>query len=375
MPPRSPFFTVLANDPGSGARCGRIQTHHGEIETPIFMPVGTAGTVKALTPAQLTEAGAQIILGNTYHLLLRPGTDIIARFGSLQRFMGWPGPILTDSGGFQIFSLKENVRLAQEGVTFKSHLDGAEVFLSPERAVEVQNVIGSDIQMVLDTFAGQPASREADLRALALTSHWAARARRHFLESGSEHAQFGIVQGGLHSDLRARAIEDLTRIGFEGYAIGGLSVGESRHEFERILTGLLPLMPPDRPRYLMGSGTPEEILTAVERGVDMFDCVLPSRNARNGTLFTSRGKVRIKNECHKADESALDPACNCYTCRNFSRAYLRHLFMAREILSPILNTIHNVSFYLAFMGKIRYAIRSGEFRRFQEGFLSHYGGE
>ncbi len=375
MSVRSPFFTVQQQDPGAAARCGRIETANGPIETPIFMPVGTAGTVKALTPAQLTDAGAQIILGNTYHLLLRPGPDIVARFGSLRKFMGWPGPILTDSGGFQIFSLRSNVRLSQEGVTFRSHLDGSPVFLSPERAVEVQNALDSDIQMVLDHFAGQPASREDDLRALTLTTHWASRARRHFLASGSENAQFGIVQGGLHSDLRARAIDDLIRIGFEGYAIGGLSVGESRSEFERILTDLLPRMPAASPRYLMGSGTPEEILTAVGCGVDMFDCVLPSRNARNGTLFTTRGKVRIKNECHKADESPLDPDCHCYTCRFFSRAYLRHLFMAREILSPILNTIHNVSFYLAFMGKIRYAIRSGGFHQYKQDFLSQYGGE
>jgi queuine tRNA-ribosyltransferase len=369
------FFLPNKKDSRTSARTGVLETKMGTIQTPVFMPVGTAGTVKALTVEQLETIGAEIILANTYHLFLRPGLDVIRRFGSLHRFMSWSRPILTDSGGFQIFSLNENARVSREGVKFKSHLDGSSFFLSPETVVDVQNDFGSDIQMALDYFAHYPAARGDDEKALDITSEWAARARERFLETNRDNFQFGIVQGGLYEDLRRRALETLVGIGFDGYAIGGLSVGESRRDFERILDNLAPLLPESTPRYLMGSGTPEEILFAVERGIDMFDCVLPSRNARNGTLFTWSGKVKIKNEKHKLDRGPLDDRCPCYTCRRYSRGYLRHLFMSREILSSVLNTIHNVHFYLDFMSKIRYSIQSDKFADFKETFLALYRGE
>jgi len=364
-------FEVLARD--GRARSGRAVTDNGAFDTPAFMPVGTAGSVKALTPTQLREAGAQIILANTYPLFLRPGTAVISVFGSLRRFMGWDGPVLTDSGGFQIFSLRGNARVGEEGVRFQSHLDGSRFTLSPEDAVDIQNVLDSDIQMVLDHFAPHPASRAQDERALRLTTAWAARARKRFLRSRrGGNAQFAIVQGGLHADLRQRSLAELAAMDFEGYAVGGLSVGESTTEFRSVLGPLAPQLPEDKPRYLMGAGTPEDILFAVGSGVDLFDCVLPSRNARNGTLFTSRGKVRIKNEKYKADPRPLDESCACATCRRFSRAYLRHLFLSREILASVLNTVHNIHFYLDFMAKIRYAILSGAFAEFQSTFLAGF---
>ena len=369
------FFAQTGRDERCSARTGRIATKKGAIETPVFMPVGTAGTVKALTPQQLDDAGAQIILANTYHLFLRPGTDVIGRFASLHRFMAWDKPILTDSGGFQIFSLRANAKVGDDGVHFKSHLDGSSFFLSPEAVVDVQNILDSDIQMVLDHFAPHPASRAQDEKALKLTSLWAARARERFLKTNRNNFQFGIIQGGLHGDLRERSLLELAAMDFEGYAIGGLSVGESPAEFQRILQPLAPMLPAAKPRYLMGSGTPEDILFAVANGMDMFDCVLPSRNARNGTLFTARGRVKIKNEQHKFSDQPLDGGCSCYTCRNFSRAYLRHLFMSREILASILNTIHNIHFYLDFMAKIRYAIQSHKFIEFKEDFLALYKGD
>ena len=367
------FFEVTARDPSGGARCGIIHTGNGPVPTPVFMPVGTAGTVKALTGEQLQAAGAPIILANTYHLFLRPGTEVIKGFGSLHRFISWPKPILTDSGGFQIFSIRDNVRVSRDGVRFKSHLDGSALTLTPESVVDIQNIFASDIQMVLDRFAPHPAAFRDDEQALELTQHWAERARHRFLETGHHgNHQFGIVQGGLFPELRRRSLAGLLDIGFDGYAIGGLSVGESRSEFAATLSFLLPLMPPEKPRYLMGSGTPPEILLAVDLGVDMFDCVLPSRNARNGTLFTSRGKVRIKNEKYKTDPRPIDADCGCPTCRRHSRAYLRHLFVSREILAAVLNTIHNIHFYLDFMAKIRYAIASNRFREFKETFLALY---
>jgi queuine tRNA-ribosyltransferase len=369
------FFSQIDRDESCAARIGRIETKKGSIDTPVFMPVGTAGTVKALTPRQLDEAGAQIILANTYHLFLRPGTEVIKRFASLHRFMAWDKPILTDSGGFQIFSLRANARVDDQGVRFKSHLDGSSFFLSPEAVVDIQNILDSDIQMVLDHFAPYPAVRAQDEKALRLTSHWAARAREHFLKTRQHNFQFAIIQGGLHADLRERSLQELRAMDFDGYAIGGLSVGENQQEFQQILQPLAPRLPADKPRYLMGSGTPEDILFAVENGVDMFDCVLPSRNARNGTMFTSRGRVKIKNEKYKFDDQPLDSACSCYTCRCFSRAYLRHLFMAKEILASILNTIHNIHFYLDFMTKIRYAINSHKFIEFKEIFLALYKGD
>ncbi len=365
-------FDILGFDSDTHARLGIIATKRGTIETPIFMPVGTAGSVKSLTMDHLIQSNAQIILGNTYHLFLRPGLDVIRQFGSLHDFISWPRPILTDSGGFQIFSLQGQSKISRKGVEFKSHLDGSRFFLSPEDVVDVQNILDSDIQMVLDNFANYPADREDDEKALAITDEWAERARRQFLSTNRDNAQFGIVQGGLLEDLRVRSLQRLVDLNFEGYAVGGLSVGEPREDFDRIVSFIVPQMPKEKPRYLMGSGTPEEILFAVEHGIDMFDCVMPSRNARRGTLFTSRGRLSIKNERFKKDEKPLDEACECYTCRNFSRAYLRHLYISREISSAVLNTIHNIHFYLDFMRKIRYSIKLREFNPFKESFMSLY---
>jgi len=375
LPRSALFFAATARDDRCQARAGRVSTKNGAFDTPAFMPVGTAGTVKALTPEQLRQAGAQVILANTYHLFLRPGTDIIRKFGSLHRFMAWDKPILTDSGGFQIFSLRSNSRVSEQGVRFQSHLDGSRFDLTPENVVDIQNVLDSDIQMALDYFAPHPASRAQDEKALRLTGAWAARARERFAATNRRNSQFAIVQGGLHEDLRERSLRELAALDFEGYAVGGLSVGESQADFQRILRPLAPELPAGKPRYLMGSGTPEDILFAVENGMDMFDCVMPSRNARNGTLFCSQGKIRIKNERYKGDPLPLDEGCSCYTCRNFSRAYLRHLFISREILASILNTIHNIHFYLDFMAKIRYAIHSRGFVEFKENFLALYKGD
>ena len=370
MAEKPSFFVETARDKDSHARAGIIATGRGNIKTPVFMPVGTAGTVKGLTGRQLVECGAQIILGNTYHLFLRPGLEVIDLFSSLHGFMGWSGPILTDSGGFQIFSLRDRSRVEEGGVHFQSHLDGTPFFLTPQDVVAIQNRLDSDIQMVLDCFAPYPAQRAEDERALTLTGAWAARAREAFLKSGRGRRQFAIVQGGLHLDLRELSLDQLKTLDFDGYAVGGLSVGEQPGEFEEIVNFIMPRLPSDRPRYLMGCGSPEEIVFAVSRGADMFDCVLPTRNARNGTLFTSRGKLRIKNEKYKKDENPLDPNCHCYTCRHHSRAYLRHLYLAGEILAAVLNTVHNLHFYLDFMSEMRYAINSGEFGTWKDSFLS-----
>jgi len=365
-------FRLEHSDPGSHARAGRLATLHGEIETPVFMPVGTAGSVKGILPSRLSELGARIILGNTYHLFVRPGLDVIRGFGGLHRFISWPGALLTDSGGFQIFSLQGRTRVDDHGVRFQSHLDGSPFQLTPEDVVDIQNVLGSDIQMVLDHFAGYPASRDEDADARRRTALWARRARERFLESQSENAQFAIVQGGLHEDLRRESLQELREMDFEGYAVGGLSVGEPRPEFERIVAYTAPRLPRDRPRYLMGSGTPEEILHAVAAGIDMFDCVMPTRNARNGSLFTRNGRLSIKNERFRHDSLPPDPACGCYTCRNFSRAYLRHLYLSREINSAVLNTIHNLRFYLDLLKDIRYSIRLDRFAAFKDAFLEQY---
>lgn len=370
-----PGFSLIGACGGSQARAGKLLTKRGIVETPVFMPVGTAGTVKALTAEQLKAMDAQIILANTYHLCVRPGPEIIRGFGSFHRFASWDRPILTDSGGFQIFSLEGMSRITRDGVHFRSHLDGSPLFFTPESVVDFQILLDSDIQMVLDYFARFPSSREEDEKAMQLTLQWAERSRNHFLKNPCGNLQFAIVQGGLFEDLRSHCLQELQQIGFDGYAIGGLSVGESRSDFRRILSHLVPGMPQEFPRYLMGAGTPEEILLAVNLGVDMFDCVLPSRNARNGTLFTSRGKIRIKNERYKMDASPLDEDCGCYTCRNHSRAYLRHLYISKEISASILNTIHNVYFYLDFMKKIRYSILSNRFMDFTRQFLSRYKGE
>jgi len=366
------FFKPTHQEKKTRARAGVCFSKNGEFETPVFMPVGTAGAVKALTPDRLEKMGARIILGNTYHLFLRPGIEVVKKFGSIHKFISWSKPVLTDSGGFQIFSIKGSSKVSEKGVEFKSHLDGTIFFLTPEDVVNIQNDLDSDIQMVLDNFAPYPSERRENERALKITQEWANRARDRFLKTNQNNYQFAIIQGGLFKDLREKSVEDLKRLNFDGYAIGGLSVGESQKEFKKIMTFLPQFMPSEKPRYLMGSGTPEDILFSVEQGIDMFDCVLPTRNARNGTLFTSRGKITIKNERYKTDSEPLDSNCRCYTCRNFSRAYLRHLYISKEINSAILNTIHNLYFYLDFMNKIRYAIKQNKFTTFKENFLSLY---
>ncbi len=352
-------FILHATD--GSARQGTLHTAHGPVETPIFMPVGTQGTVKALSPHDLLEMEAQIILGNTYHLYLRPGDELVARRGGLHRFSGWEKPILTDSGGFQVFSLSGLRTLSEEGVQFQSHIDGSRHFFSPEKVVDIQRNLGSDVMMVLDECVGFGHSREYTEKSVGLTTRWAERCRKHYPRGAGEHLLFGIVQGGFHTDLRSRSVEEICAIDCEGFAIGGLSVGEPKEEMQRILAHTAPLLPADKPRYLMGVGTPLDILDGVANGVDMFDCVLPTRNARNGTLYTSQGKVNIKRAEYREDDAALDPECNCYTCRHFSRAYLRHLYTARELLAYRLNTIHNLWFYLDMMRRTRKAVQEGEF--------------
>ena len=360
-------FTRIAKDPGCEARLGIIGTPHGEVRTPAFMPVGTQGAVKALTPEQVRGLGADIILGNTYHLYLRPGHRLIAALGGLHRFMNWPGPILTDSGGFQIYSLGNLRRMADEGATFQSHIDGSKHFLSPEAAVEIQEALGSDIMMCLDECIAYPATREEVERALTRTAHWAGRCKKS--RKNREQALFGIIQGGVYPDLRRRGTEEMTAIGFDGYAIGGLSVGEPKELMLENLAATAPLLPEDRPRYLMGVGTPEDLVEGVFHGIDMFDCVMPTRSARNGLLFTNGEKVVIKNARYREDGSPLDSECDCYACQNYSRAYLRHLCVSGEILAMVLNTIHNLRYYLRLMERIREAIREGRYPGFRDRFL------
>jgi len=366
------FFEIINKDKNSNARLGKLFTKMGEIDTPVFMPVGTNASVKALTMNVLELMNSQIILSNTYHLYLRPGLDVIKTFGGLHKFMGWNRAILTDSGGFQIFSIKGNFKVKENGVEFKSHIDGSKHFLKPEDVVDIQNLLDSDIQMVLDNFSPHDAEIDAHLNSLKITTLWAKRAREQFLKTNRNNHQFCIVQGGLNEDLREQSLNELKTIDFDGYAVGGLSVGESFNDFERIVKFIVPKLPYEKPHYLMGSGTPEEMLIAIENGIDMFDCVLPTRNARNGTLFTYKGRINIKQERYKFDEKPIDEDCNCYTCKNYSRAYLRHLYLTHEINSSILNTIHNVHFYLDFMQKIRYSIKLNQFQEFKENFLKIY---
>ncbi len=336
------------------ARTGELTTRHGVIQTPVFMPVGTQATVKAVTPENLREIGAQIILGNTYHLFVRPGHRLIERCGGLHRFMNWDRAILTDSGGFQIFSLKELTRITEEGAAFRSHLDGSPLFLSPEDAIGVQESLGSDIMMCLDTCIPYPADRAETSAATALTGRWARRCRE--ARTKPDHQLFGVVQGGMYPDLRRESAQTMIDIGFDGYAVGGLSVGEEKARMYDMTEVTTECLPDDYPRYLMGVGTPEDLVEGVWRGIDMFDCVMPTRNARNGTLFTSTGRVVLKNSRYRDDQLPIDEACDCYTCRNYSRAYLRHLFVSREILSYLLNTIHNIHYYVNLMKQIREAI-------------------
>ncbi len=332
------------------------------------MPVGTQATVKAVTPENLIEMKAQIILGNTYHLFIRPGHELIEKFGGLHNFMNWQGAILTDSGGFQIFSLEKLATISEEGAAFRSHIDGAKLFLGPEDAVHVQESLGSDIMMCLDTCIPYPADRTEAERSTALTTRWARRCRETHRKR--EQLLFGIVQGGMFPDLRQAAAEALIDIGFDGYALGGLSVGESKELMHEMTEATVPVLPRDFPVYLMGVGTPADLVEGVWRGIDMFDCVMPTRNARNGTLFTSQGRVVIKNSRYRDDPRPLDETCSCYTCRNYSRAYLRHLFTCREILSYQLNTIHNLHYYLNLMAEIRLSLEQDRFGQFRKDFYS-----
>jgi queuine tRNA-ribosyltransferase len=365
-------FELLAQD--GAARRGRLQLAHGAVDTPAFMPVGTYGTVKAMTPRELEELGSQIVLGNTFHLWLRPGLEVIGKHGGLHRFMGWQRPILTDSGGFQVFSLGRLRRISEDGVRFASPVNGDRLFLTPEESMRIQGVLDSDIVMVFDECTpyeidGRPATREQAAGSMRLSLRWAKRSRDEFDRLGNRNALFGIVQGGMHEDLRDASLAELVRIGFDGYAIGGLSVGEPKEEMLRVLDHTAPRLPAQRPRYLMGVGTPEDLLDGIAAGIDMFDCVMPTRNARNGWLFTSIGDIKIRNSRHKDDAGPLDPDCPCYTCRNFSRGYLHHLQRVNEILGARLNTIHNLHFYLDLMRQARAAIAEGRFAAFREGFL------
>ena len=355
-------FEIIKKETSSRARLGRIETDHGTISTPAFLPVGTQGTVKSLTPEDLIELGTEAILANTYHLYLRPGHETIGRLGGLHRFIHWDRPILSDSGGFQIFSLSALRKISEEGVRFQSHLDGSTHFLSPEKVMEIQTVLGTDIAMVLDECVPYPSPYEYMKRSISLTTRWARRCLEAKQETGP--ALFGIVQGGTYQDLREESAKALLEMNFQGYAIGGLSVGEPRNEMLDVLNWTTPLLPERAPRYLMGVGTPEDILDAVMLGVDLFDCVLPTRNARNGTLFTTAGKISIKQAQYAEDGRALDETCGCYTCRHYSRAYLRHLYLAKEILSSRLNTTHNLYYYMFFMKQMREAIREGRFLDF-----------
>ena len=358
-----PRFEVLATD--GAARTGRLTAKHGVVETPAFMPIGTYGTVKAMTPEELEGLGAQIVLGNTFHLMLRPGADIVDAHGGLHGFMHWQRPILTDSGGFQVFSLRSLRKITEEGVRFRSPLDGAEVRLQPEDSMDVQLKLRSDIAMVLDECTPYPATEDQARASMERSMRWAERSRAHYYRNEDPPGGlFAIVQGGMHAALRLASLEELLRHDWPGLAIGGLAVGEPEEERLKVLETVVPHMPADRPRYLMGVGRPEDIVAAVLRGVDMFDCVIPTRHARNGHLFTSRGVVNIRNSVHHADLSPLDPACGCYTCRNYSRSYLRHLDRCNEILGSRLNTIHNLYFYLDLMRSIRAAIAEGRFAAF-----------
>ena len=367
------IFTQHQRSSQCDARRGEVATKHGMVQTPVFMPVGTQASVKAVTVENLVDIGAQIILGNTYHLFIRPGHALIERFGGLHGFMNWDRPILTDSGGFQIFSLKKLATITEEGATFRSHLDGSKKFLSPEDAVKVQESLGSDIMMCLDTCIPYPADRSQTVESTALTGRWARRCREAHRKK--EQLLFGITQGGMYPELRKESAETLIEIGFDGYAIGGLSVGESKQQMHDMTEATVAHLPDEQPVYLMGVGTPEDLVEGVWRGVDMFDCVMPTRNARNGTLFTSSGKVVIKNSRHREDQAPVDERCGCYTCRNYSRAYLRHLFVSREILAYHLNTIHNLYYYLNLMQEIREAIEKDSFASFRNDFYGRLEGE
>ncbi len=356
------IFRLLHEDATSAARCGRLALAHGTVETPAFMPVATHGSVKGLTPLQIRETGAEMILSNAYHLWLRPGCDVIETAGGLHRFSGWDGPILTDSGGYQVFSLAALARVTDEGVTFRSHIDGSAHALTPEDVIKAQERLGSDVAMILDECPSGDADRSTVTAATERTARWATRAAA--VRARADQAVFGIVQGGTHLDLRLESARAMIGLGFDGYALGGLSVGEPRPETWRVAAATTPHLPREQPRYFMGAGTPADLVQLVGAGVDLFDCVLPTRMARNGTLFTSRGPVVIRNARYGADPAPLDEECECYTCRHFSRAYLRHLVMAREPLAVTLNTLHNVTYYERLMARMRDAIAADCFATF-----------
>jgi len=357
-------FAVRATD--GAARCGTLVLAHGEVRTPAFMPVGTYGAVKAMSPAELTELGAEIVLGNTFHLWLRPGLEVIRAHGGLHRFMGWKGPILTDSGGFQVFSLGPLRKVSEEGVAFQSPINGDQLFLTPEESMAIQRALDADVVMVFDECTGYPATRDEAAASMRLSLRWAERSKR--AHAGNPNALFGIVQGGMHADLRDESLAALVAVGFDGYAIGGVSVGEPKDEMERIVAHTAPRLPAESPRYLMGVGTPEDIVAAVTAGIDLFDCVLPTRNARNGWLFTRFGDVKIKNARHREDTQPLDASCACHTCRNFTRAYLHHLHRTNEILGARLNTLHNLFYYHTLMRELREAIAGGTLAAFRARF-------
>ena len=373
LTPNDFHFEVRSKDSRVKARTGIVTTAHGSFETPVFMPVGTQATVKALTPRDLREVGTEILLSNAYHLYIRPGIDIISQTGGLHRFMGWSGPILTDSGGYQVFSLSRLREVSEEGVKFHSHFDGKEIFLSPEKVMEIQEALGSDIAMVFDECPPPTRDKSKIRRSLELTLRWSARAKKvHRLET---QALFGIVQGGVFADLRMESLARTVEIGFDGYALGGLCVGESKDQTLGILDRILPKMPEDRPRYLMGVGTPLDFLEAVERGADLFDCVNPTRYGRNGAAFTSQGLLVIRNQKYQNDSRPLAEDCACYGCQNFSRSYLRHLFNTQEMLGPQLLSLHNVAFFVQLVKTIRQKIRDGKFAEFKKNFRNQFDPE
>ena len=367
-------FRLVATD--GKARAGAITTDHGEVETPAFMPVGTQGSVKAIEQRELEEIGARIVLGNTYHLYLRPGTEVLIRAGGLHKFISWQKPILTDSGGYQVYSLTELRKIDEDGVTFKSHLDGSTHFFSPEKVVLIERQIGADILMVLDECTPYPCDRDYAAKSSELTLRWAERCKEALLKQppvyGHPQALFGIVQGSTYSDLREKSAEGLVELGFDGYAIGGLAVGEPAEEMYRMVEVCQSVLPDSKPRYLMGVGTPQNLLEAIERGVDMFDCVLPTRNGRNSMLFTRVGTLNIKNAAYKDDLDPVDAMCDCYTCRTFSRAYIRHLFQTREILALQLATVHNLAFYLWLMREARKQIQAQQFGEWKAAMLRQF---
>ncbi|MCE3267925.1 MAG: tRNA guanosine(34) transglycosylase Tgt [Burkholderiales bacterium] len=359
-------FEILHND--KKARLGKLTTNHGIIETPIFMPVGTYGAVKSISPLELNQMSAQIILGNTFHLWLRPGLEIINKFGGLHKFIGWEQPILTDSGGFQVFSLGKLRKIKEEGVYFRNPIDGSKLFLSPEKSMEIQTGLNSDIAMIFDECTPYPATYAEARESMELSLRWAERSRVAFDNYKNKNALFAIVQGGMHLDLRQKSLDELMQIGFDGIAIGGLSVGEPKDEMYRMLEGLADMLPSEKPHYLMGVGTPEDLVYGVGQGIDMFDCVMPTRNARNGWLFTRFGDIKIKNAKYKDDIKPLDETCTCYTCQSFSRSYLHHLYKIGEILGSRLNTIHNLHYYLTLMNEIRASILQNRFTEFVSEF-------